>query len=142
MKKLRNALIILVVLSILLGQRENIIALFENEEEYVIKDEVINTIVYTSKTQDVATWKELEGNYRVVYYDEPASTDEFYNLDKDGSCAWSFMGSYKSGNYRVTKDGVLTITVQGNSGLITEVFARNEYGRWSKGNAYLSKVEE
>jgi hypothetical protein len=50
------------------------------------------------------------------------------------------MGSYKSGNYRVTKDGILTITVQGNSGLITEVFARNDYGRWSKGNAYLSKV--
>jgi hypothetical protein len=108
MKKLRTVLIILVVLSILFGQRENIIALFENEEEYVIKDEVINTSVDTSKAQDLAMWKELEGNYRVVYYDEPASTDEFYNLDKDGSCAWSFMGSYKSGNYRVTKDGILT----------------------------------
>jgi hypothetical protein len=108
MKKLLTVLIILVVLSILFGQRENIIALFENEEEYVIKDEVINTSVDTSKAQDLAMWKELEGNYRVVYYDEPASTDEFYNLDKDGSCAWSFMGSYKSGNYRVTKDGILT----------------------------------
>jgi hypothetical protein len=140
MKKLRNVLIILVVLSILYGQREIIIPLFENEEEYVIKDEVINTSDDTSKAKDVATWKELEGNYRVVYYDEPESTDEFYNLDRDGSCAWSFMGSYKSGNYRVTKDGVLTITVQGNSGLITEVFARNEFGRWSKGNGYLSKV--
>lgn len=140
--KLRIVLVILVVLSILYGQRENIIALFENEDEYIIKDEVINSSLDTSKAQDIATWKELEGYYRVVYYDEPASTDEFYNLDKDGSCAWAFMGSYKSGNYRVTKDGVLTITVQGNSGLITEVFARNEYGRWSKGNAYLSKVEK
>jgi hypothetical protein len=138
--KLRNLLIILVAVAVIYGQRGYLLNLFGFEQESVITDEIINAAVDTSKTNDTKIWNEYAGNYRVVYYDEPASTDEFYNLDKDGSCAWSFMGSYKSGNYRVTKDGILTITVQGNSGLITEVFARNDYGRWSKGNAYLSKV--
>jgi len=141
MKKLRKVLIILVVVY-LISQRENIVAFFNDGEEYVINDTVISADVDTSKAKDAALRKELAGYYNVVYYDADQGGQETYTLYDNGACAWAYMGSYKKGYYTVTKGDILTMTLQGNTELITETFGRNEYGRWTKGNAYLSKVEE
>ena len=137
--KLRKVLIILAVVC-LISQRENIVAFFNNEEEAVIRNEVINTSIDTSKAKDAALRKELAGYYNVVYYDADQGGQETYTLYDNGACAWAYMGSYKKGYYTITKDNILTITLQGNTGLVYETFGRNEYGRWAKGNAYLSKV--
>jgi hypothetical protein len=140
MKKLRNVLIILVVLSVLYGQRKNIMPLFDNQEEAVIRNEVINTSIDTSKVKDAALRKELAGYYNVVYYNADQGGQETYTLHFNGACTWAYMGNYKKGYYTITKDSILTMTLRGNTGLIVETFERNEYGRWAKGNAYLSKV--
>lgn len=137
--KLRKVLIILVVVC-LISQRENIIAFFDNEEESVISDTVINAGVDTSKAKDAELRKELAGYYNVVYYNADQGRQETYTLYENGACTWTYMGSYKKGYYTITKGNILTMTLQGNTGLIVETFGRNEYGRWSKGNAYLSKV--
>jgi hypothetical protein len=139
--KLRNVLIIIVVLSVLYGQRENIIAFFDNGEKSVINDTVINAGVDTSKAKDAAFRKEIAGFYDVVYYNSDQGGQENYTLYDNGACTWMYMGSYKKGYYTITKDNILTMTLQGNTELIVETFGRNEYGRWSKGNAYLSRVE-
>jgi hypothetical protein len=142
MKKLRNVLIILVVLSILYGQRENIISLFDNKEEVVFKNEVINTGIDTSKVKDAALRKELAGYYKVIYYNADQGGQETYTLHFNGACTWAYMGNYKKGYYTIIKGSILTMTLRGNTGLIVETFERDKYGRWSKGNAYLSKVEK
>ena len=139
--KLRKVLIILVVVC-LISQRENIVAFFDNGEESVINDTVINADLDTSKAKDAALRKELSGYYNVVYYDADQGGQETYTLYDNGACTWTYMGSYKKGWYRITESGILDIQITGNSGIVTEAFKKNEYGRWSKGNAYLSKVEK
>lgn len=139
MKKLGIVLIILVVLSVLYGQRESIISLFENQEEAVIRNEVISADVDTSKAKDAALRKEIAGFYDVVYYNADQGGQETYTLYENGACTWAYMGDYKKGWYRITESGLLDIQITGNAGTIHEAFVKNEYGRWSKGNAYLKR---
>jgi hypothetical protein len=105
-----------------------------NEEEETLPNKVIG-----ASDENVETWKEIRGRYAVVYLDG-SSVDEFYTLNEDGTCSWTFMGSYKTGNYRKNESGILIISVEGNTGIVEEFYKEDEYGRWSKGSAYLKRI--
>jgi hypothetical protein len=105
-----------------------------NEEEETLPNKVIG-----ASDENIQAWKEIRGRYAVVYLDG-SSVDEFYTLNEDGTCSWNFMGSYKTGNYRKNESGILIISVEGNTGIIEEFFKEDEYGRWSKGSAYLKRI--
>lgn len=107
---------------------------YEYEEEEALQNKVIG-----ASDENIQAWKEIRGRYAVVYLDG-SSVDEFYTLNEDGTCSWSFMGSYKSGNYRKNESGVLIISVEGNTGIVEEFYKEDEYGRWSKGSAYLKRI--
>ena len=105
-----------------------------NEEEETLPNKVIG-----ASDENIEAWKEIQGRYAVVYLDG-SSVDEFYTLNEDGTCSWTFMGSYKTGNYRKNESGILIISVEGNTGIFEEFYKEDEYGRWSKGSAYLKRI--
>jgi hypothetical protein len=105
-----------------------------NEEEETLPNQVIG-----ASDENIEAWKEIQGRYAVVYLDG-SSVDEFYTLNEDGTCSWTFMGSYKTGNYRKNESGILIISVEGNTGIVEEFYKEDEYGRWSKGSAYLKRI--
>jgi hypothetical protein len=105
-----------------------------NEEEETLPNKVIG-----ASDENIEAWKEIQGRYAVVYLDG-SSVDEFYTLNEDGTCSWTFMGSYKTGNYRKNESGILIISVKGNTGIVEEFYKEDEYGRWSKGSAYLKRI--
>jgi hypothetical protein len=105
-----------------------------NEEEETLPNKVIG-----ASDENIQAWKEIQGRYAVVYLDG-SSVDEFYTLNEDGTCSWTFMGSYKAGNFRKNESGILIISVEGNTGIVEEFYKEDEYGRWSKGNAYLKRI--
>jgi hypothetical protein len=107
----------------------------QNKEE----EETLPNKVIGASDENIQAWKEIQGRYAVVYLDG-SSVDEFYTLNEDGTCSWSFMGSYKSGNYRKNESGILIISVEGNTGIVEEFYKEDEYGRWSKGSAYLKRI--
>jgi hypothetical protein len=127
---MRTRIVIIAVLAILAVY----VTQQNNEEEETLPNKVIG-----ASDENIEAWKEIQGRYAVVYLDG-SSVDEFYTLNEDGTCSWTFMGSYKTGNYRKNESGILIISVEGNTGMVEEFYKEDEYGRWSKGSAYLKRI--
>jgi hypothetical protein len=127
---MRTRIVIIAVLAILAVY----VTQQNNEEEETLPNKVIG-----ASDENIEAWKEIQGRYAVVYLDG-SSVDEFYTLNEDGTCSWTFMGSYKTGNYRKNESGILIISVEGNTGIVEEFYKEDEYGRWSKGSAYLKRI--
>lgn len=83
----------------------------------------------------------VTGKYVVAYDMQDGGAMEYYTLNEDGSCTWTYDGFSKSGSYIVNNENnELKISIQGNTGVIEELYNLNDKGQWRKANGYLQKI--
>ena len=91
---------------------------------------------------DKDNWSKHKGYYQVVYDIQDGGAVEYYTLNEDGSCTWTYDGFSKSGSYSVNNEtSELKISILGNTGVIEELYSLNDKGQWRKANAYLQKAK-
>ena len=84
----------------------------------------------------------VAGAYRVVYDAQDGGAMEYYTLNEDGSCTWTYDGFSKNGSYTVNNENnELKILIIGNTGVIEELYNLNDKGQWRKANGYLEKIK-
>jgi hypothetical protein len=92
--------------------------------------------------EDKDNWVKHKGYYQVIYDIQDGGTAEYFMLNEDGSCSWTYDGFSKNGTYSINSStNELKISIQGNTGVIEELYSLNEKGQWRKHNGYLKKLK-
>jgi hypothetical protein len=87
-------------------------------------------------------WAINKGDYQVVYDIQDGGAIEYYRLNDDGTCTWTYDGFSKSGDYTVNhKTNELRILIMGNAGVIEERYSFTDKGQWCKANGCLQKIK-
>lgn len=104
---------------------------------------VIEPVTVSEPSQaDKDNWSKHKGYYQVVYDIQDGGAAEYFKLNEDGTCTWTYDGFWKSGKYTVNSEtNELKISIQGNTGVIQELYNLNEKGQWRKANGYLEKIK-
>lgn len=104
---------------------------------------VIEPVAVSEPSQaDKDNWSKHKGYYQVVYDIQDGGAADYFMLNEDGTCTWTYDGFSKSGTYTVSNEtNELKISIQGNTGVIQELYNLNEKGQWRKANGYLEKIK-
>jgi hypothetical protein len=107
-----------------------------------------NTVVVTPVTtyqpsqEDKDNWAKHKGYYQVVYDIQDGGAADYFILNDDGTCTWTYDGRSKNGTYSINSSiNELKISIQGNTGVIEDIYSLDENGLWRRPNGYLQKIK-
>jgi hypothetical protein len=104
---------------------------------------VVTTVTTNEPSQDDKdNWAKHKGYYQVVYDIQDGGAADYFMLNEDGTCSWKNDGFSKNGTYSISSStNELKISIQGNTGMIEELYSLNSEGLWRKHNGYLKKLK-
>ncbi len=78
----------------------------------------------------------------MVYDVQDGGAADYFMLNDDGTCTWTYDGRSKNGTCSIISSiNELKISIQGNTGVIEDIYSLDEIGLWRRSNGYLHKIK-